>query len=124
MPYTIQPYDLEVDSSDLGKVLSVQEFQTIGVISNIQVFWAPPGLSYPLVTCGYFETPTGSVGTRVHLHGASTIRIETGERGFLKLSEAMKDYVSGIAGGITWDSEDNGKVVQSGKIILRLFGER
>lgn len=124
MPLTIVPYSMTVDVSHLGQIITVPDFTTIGNISHIAVYWVPLGRDFPMIECGWTETSAGVVGTRVHLHGSKAIRIETGSLGFTKMTEALKNYVVGITGGITWDSQDNGKITRSGKLYVRLFGER
>ncbi len=124
IPLAIVPYDVDVDSSDLGTLLDVAEFPSIGVISHTQVYWVPPGKTYPMVDCDWAEMTAGSVGVKAHVVGNNEIKLEIGELGMVRLTDALKTYVTGITGGITWESQDNGRIVQSGKLMVRLFGER
>jgi hypothetical protein len=108
----------------LGTFLTIPDFTSIGNIYQTQVFWRPPGQSYPLISCDWVESGTGTIGARAHILGQGKIRIETGSQGFVRFNDDVKAYILGITGTITWTASDNGKLARSGELVVRLTGER
>lgn len=123
-PVSMVSYTKDVVAADLASFITVPVFTSISRIYQTQVFWAPPGVDLPLIECSWSKESSLTTGARAHIIAGDKIRIETGTHGFVTMSEEVKNYVVSVVGSVTWASTDASRTAKSGRLVVRLIGER
>lgn len=127
-PTAMESTFVDVTGSDLGDLLTIPAFQSVNQIVQTQVFWSPPGLNAPLIACDKMLLPSGGgyleTGSAAHIISSDEVKVETSSGGFVSFSAATLTYILSITGSITWTSAEGGRVAKSGRLTVRVIGER
>jgi len=119
--------------SQLGTSINIDVPVALGVITNISVFWTPPGVTgnrVPQVQTQLMSVVNNGsnswVGARGTISSSSTVSVRVGDYALAHITEAEKQLAQISAGSVTWDSASgsNGLFPTTGSLIIYITGVR
>jgi len=130
-PVTIEWAKVDVVSlSQMGTMIPLPTFSTVGDIASVEIFWCPPGSIVPIpgTSCGwFFDTALGQmVGVNYVSVASNEIWLEIGAA-LAKLQDSARNLITSrfTGGTVTWDSATgDGNTPRTGVLFVKVIGAR
>jgi hypothetical protein len=130
-PVTIEWARVDIVSlTQMGTMIPLPTFSTVGDIASVEIFWCPPGSVAPVpgTSCGWLFDPALGQMVGVNYVSVSTneIQLEIGAA-LAKLSDSARGLITSrfTGGTVTWDSATgDGNTPRTGVLFVKVIGAR